>query len=191
MKGKDSTKTSLEDERELTRCFYALHLLLNTVVPYPGYSNVSMSPKTVKKDFDQLYHTSILGDRSADDVIWKSEKLKKEIKRVFQKLRSFFFGRSTPQPQPLARFNFRNPLAPHYIHLDYCIMYGSNMTILALKGEGNPAFGRNMEMFRVLTLLGRRIKNNAMLLGEPGVGKTAVIEGLTCAAIKRRTPGNV
>jgi ATP-dependent Clp protease ATP-binding subunit ClpA len=56
------------------------------------------------------------------------------------------------------------------------------------QGDGNPAFVRNLEMFRAVTLLGRRIKNNAMLLGEAGVGKTAVIEGLAFAAIDQRVP---
>jgi septin family protein len=54
--------------------------------------------------------------------------------------------------------------------------------------DGNPAFVRNLEMFRAVKLLGRKIKNNAMLLGESGVGKTTVIESLTFAAIDQWVP---
>ena len=56
--------------------------------------------------------------------------------------------------------------------------YGRDLTDLARKGELDPVIGRNEEIRRVIQVLSRRTKNNPILMGEPGVGKTAIVEGL-------------
>lgn len=56
--------------------------------------------------------------------------------------------------------------------------FGSNLTILATEGKLDPVVGRQKEIERVIQILGRRTKNNPVLIGEPGVGKTALAEGL-------------
>ncbi|KAF7043794.1 hypothetical protein CFC21_053105 [Triticum aestivum] len=56
--------------------------------------------------------------------------------------------------------------------------YGTNLTKLAQEGKLDPVVGRNKQIERVLQILGRRTKNNPCLIGEPGVGKTAIAEGL-------------
>ncbi|WP_314364840.1 ATP-dependent Clp protease ATP-binding subunit [uncultured Streptococcus sp.] len=56
--------------------------------------------------------------------------------------------------------------------------YGINVTELARRGEIDPVIGRDEEIVRVIEILNRRTKNNPVLIGEPGVGKTAVVEGL-------------
>ena len=56
--------------------------------------------------------------------------------------------------------------------------YGINVTELARQGEIDPVIGRDEEIVRVIEILNRRTKNNPVLIGEPGVGKTAVVEGL-------------
>ena len=56
--------------------------------------------------------------------------------------------------------------------------FGSNMTQLAQDGKLDPVVGREKEIERVIQILGRRTKNNPVLIGEPGVGKTAIAEGL-------------
>jgi ATP-dependent Clp protease ATP-binding subunit ClpE len=56
--------------------------------------------------------------------------------------------------------------------------YGINITESARAGEIDPVIGRNQEIKRVIEILNRRTKNNPVLIGEPGVGKTAVVEGL-------------
>lgn len=56
--------------------------------------------------------------------------------------------------------------------------FGSNLTQLALDGKLDPVVGRAKEIERVIQILGRRTKNNPVLIGEPGVGKTAIAEGL-------------
>ncbi|KAF0891533.1 hypothetical protein E2562_009929 [Oryza meyeriana var. granulata] len=56
--------------------------------------------------------------------------------------------------------------------------YGTNLTKLALEGRLDPVVGRQNQIDRVVQILGRRTKNNPCLIGEPGVGKTAIAEGL-------------
>ena len=56
--------------------------------------------------------------------------------------------------------------------------FGSNLTQLAAEGKLDPVVGRQKEIERVIQILGRRTKNNPVLIGEPGVGKTAIAEGL-------------
>src|SRR5206468_5724649 len=56
--------------------------------------------------------------------------------------------------------------------------YGRDLTDLARKGKLDPVIGRDEEIRRVVQVLSRRTKNNPVLIGEPGVGKTAIVEGL-------------
>ncbi len=56
--------------------------------------------------------------------------------------------------------------------------FGSNLTQMAVEGKLDPVVGRQKEIERVIQILGRRTKNNPVLIGEPGVGKTAIAEGL-------------
>src|SRR5438309_1883995 len=65
--------------------------------------------------------------------------------------------------------------------------YGRDLTAEAADGKLDPASGRERELRRVITILGRRQKNNPVLIGEPGVGKTAIVEGLA----RRIQEGNI
>ena len=56
--------------------------------------------------------------------------------------------------------------------------YGVDLTAAARSGKLDPVIGRDAEIRRVIQVLSRRTKNNPVLIGEPGVGKTAVVEGL-------------
>ena len=56
--------------------------------------------------------------------------------------------------------------------------FGRDLTALAKEGKLDPVVGRQDEIIRLLQILGRRQKNNAVLIGEPGIGKTAIVEGL-------------
>jgi len=66
--------------------------------------------------------------------------------------------------------------------------FGRDLTELARKGELDPVVGRRSELERVIQILSRRSKNNAVLLGEAGVGKTAVVEGLARAIVAGEVP---
>ncbi len=66
--------------------------------------------------------------------------------------------------------------------------FGRDLTELARKGELDPIIGRDNEIQRVSQILSRRKKNNPVLIGEPGVGKTAIAEGLGLRIIERKVP---
>src|SRR3984893_3378512 len=69
--------------------------------------------------------------------------------------------------------------------------FGRDLTAEAAEGKLDPAAGRERELRRMITILGRRQKNNPVLIGEPGVGKTAIVEGLARRITDGTVPANL
>ena len=86
--------------------------------------------------------------------------------------------RSTSQKQNLGSYNQTQTLN----------QYGTDLTKQAIDGKLDPVIGRKEEIERVIQILSRRMKNNPCLIGEPGVGKTAVVEGLAEKIIAEDIP---
>ena len=69
--------------------------------------------------------------------------------------------------------------------------FGTDVTARAKKGELDPVIGREKQIARMITILSRRTKNNPILIGEPGVGKTAIVEGLAQRIAKEDVPAHL
>lgn len=87
-------------------------------------------------------------------------------KEVSELLAGFYVSKDTEQTEAA-------PSSPSILD-----EFGRNLTRLAKEGKLDPVIGRSMEIERVMQILSRRTKNNPVLIGEPGVGKTAIVEGL-------------
>jgi ATP-dependent Clp protease ATP-binding subunit ClpC len=103
------------------------------------------------------------------------ERVKEEIERV---LRGGDAAAATPDAAA-ARKKSKTPFLDHF---------GRDLTELARQGQLDPIIGRAQEIERVIQILSRRKKNNPVLIGEPGVGKTAIVEGLAQKITERNIP---
>ncbi|MDB9786482.1 AAA family ATPase [Bacteriovoracaceae bacterium] len=74
------------------------------------------------------------------------------------------------------------------IELPYLTKYTINLNEIAKNNEIDPIVGRKLEIKRIIQIIGRRKKNNPILVGEAGVGKTAIAEGLACSIIQKKVP---
>jgi ATP-dependent Clp protease ATP-binding subunit ClpB len=137
---------------------------------------------TFLKDFDDefvtiehLFLALIDGSDQVANLLKDAGVAKKDIIKAFKELRG---GSKATSASAEGQYNSLNK-------------YARNLNTLAKSGKLDPVIGRDEEIRRVLQILSRRTKNNPILIGEPGVGKTAIAEGLAHRIISGDVPENL
>jgi ATP-dependent Clp protease ATP-binding subunit ClpB len=130
--------------------------------------------QALKDEYVSVEHLllAMLSDPTSERMFREAGVDRDALMRGLQKVRG---GQRVTSPNPEATYQALEK-------------YGRDLTKLAAQGKLDPVIGRDEEIRRVIQVLSRRTKNNPVLIGEPGVGKTAIVEGLAQRIVRKDVP---
>ncbi len=171
----------------LDRAELALNLTPRNLIVSTGSKGLSETAKlTLKMSWDiaQEFHQdylgtehilySILSQKNARATVLLRD-MNVDVPTLTSELEEFFDRQSSDYHQSLEGATTKTSRKKRSGVLE---VYGTDLTVKAKEGKLDPVIGRDQQQERLVTILSRRTKNNPVLIGEPGVGKTAVVEGL-------------
>jgi ATP-dependent Clp protease ATP-binding subunit ClpC len=187
----------------LDRAELALNLTPRTLVVSTGAKGLSETAKLTLKmgwEIAQEFHHeylgtehilySILSQKNARATVLLRDmnvniaELTSELEEFFDRQRSSFNGNDADESSNTStkKRTGRNGILE---------TFGTDLTAKARRGELDPVIGRDVQEERMVTILSRRTKNNPVLIGEPGVGKTAIVEGLAQRIAREDVPDHL